>query len=178
MTEIKSELKNTAEKNWFALYTKPRNEFKAAKQLESVGVEYYLPTVVRISQWSDRKKKITEPLIRGYIFVYSDEKERILSLEQPSIVRCISERGRPARIPEWQIDNLKKMLQTNAEFHIKEGLVSGIKVRIKEGPFQGVIGVVKEVELGKAIVVSIDLLNRSVIAHLPTESVFEIIRDN
>lgn len=166
-----------AEKSWFALYTKPRNEFKAAKQLETVGVEYYLPTIVKISHWSDRKKKINEPLLRGYIFIFSNEKERILSLEQQSIVRCICQRGRPARIPEWQIDNLKKMLQTNAEFHIKEGLVPGVKVKIKDGPFQGVIGIVQEAEVGKAIVVSIDLLNRSVIAHLPKESVFEIVRD-
>lgn len=165
------------DKYWFALYTKPRNEFKAAKQLEAVGVEYYLPAIVKISQWSDRKKKITEPLLRGYIFIFSNEKDRILALEQPSIVRCLCERGRPAHVPEWQIDNLKKMLETNAEFKIKEGLARGVKVKIKEGPFQGVIGVVQEAEVGKAIVVSIDLLNRSVIAHLPKESVFEIVRE-
>jgi len=164
-------------KCWFALYTKPRNEFKAAKQLEAVSVEYYLPTIVKISQWSDRKKKISEPLLRGYIFIFSNERERILSLEQPSIVRCLSERGRPARVPGWQIDNLKKMLQTDAKFQIKEGLALGVKVKIKEGPFQGVIGVVQEAEVGKAIVVSIDLLNRSVIAHLPKESVYEIVKE-
>ena len=122
---------------WFALYTKPRNEFKASKQLEAVGVDYYLPTIVKISQWSDRKKKITEPLLRGYIFIFSNEKERILALEQHSIVRCISQRGRPERVPNWQIDNLKKMLQTDAKFQIKEGLTPGVKVKIKEGPFPG-----------------------------------------
>lgn len=167
---------NVANKNWYALYTKPRNEFKAAQQLDVLGVNYYLPTYVKISQWSDRKKKITEPLLRGYIFIFSDEKERIQSLEQPSIVRCVCERGRPARIPDWQIDNLKKMLQTNADFNIREGLVPGVKVKIKEGPFQDVVGVIQEAEAGKSIVVSIDLLNRSVIAHLPKESVFEIVK--
>jgi transcription antitermination factor NusG len=177
MTEQAAKRIHTAEKFWFALYTKPRNEFKAAKQLEAVGVEYYLPTITKISHWSDRKKKITEPVLRGYIFIFSNEKERIQSLEQHSIVRCVSERGKPARIPAWQIDNLKKMLQTDAEFQIKEGLARGVKVKIKEGPFQGVIGVVQEAEVGKAIVVSIDLLNRSVIAHLPKESVFEIVKD-
>lgn len=168
---------SASSKHWYALYTKPRNEFKAAKQLEAVEVGYYLPTYMKISQWSDRKKKITEPLLRGYIFIFSNEKERILSLEQPSIVRCVCERGQPAIIPEWQIDNLKQMLQTNAVFHIKEGLVRGAKVKIKEGPFQGVVGIVQEAEIGKTIVVSIDLLNRSVIAHLPKESVFEIVKD-
>jgi transcriptional antiterminator RfaH len=168
---------NGINKFWFALYTKPRNEFKAAKQLKAVSVEFYLPTIVKMSQWSDRKKKISEPLLRGYIFIFSNEKERILSLEQPSIVRCLTERGRPARIPEWQIDNLKKMLETDAKFHIKEGLVRGVKVKIKDGPFQGVIGVVQEVEVGREIVVSIELLNRSVIAYLPKECDFEIVRD-
>jgi transcription antitermination factor NusG len=165
-----------ASKHWYALYTKPRNEFKAAKQLEAVGVEYYLPTIIKISHWSDRKKKITEPVLRGYIFILSNERERIQSLEQPSIVRCISERGKPARIPQWQIDNLKRMLETDSEFHIKEGLVPGVKVKIKDGPFQGVIGVVQEAGAGRTIAVSIELLNRSVIAHLPNESIIEIVR--
>jgi len=165
------------QKAWFALYTKPRSEFKAAKQIEAAGIEYYLPSITKIKQWSDRKKKITEPLISGYIFIYADEKERITSLEQFSIVRCVFERGRPAKIPQWQIDNLKNMLLNESEFQIKEGLVRGVKVKIKEGPFAGVIGTVQDSSTGKTIAVSIDLLNRSVIAHLPKESIFEIIKE-
>jgi transcriptional antiterminator RfaH len=168
--------KDVNSKAWFALYTKSRSEFKAAEQIGANGVEYYLPTVVKYRQWSDRKKKITEPLIRGYIFIYANEKERIISLEQNAVVRCLTERGRPAKIPDWQIDNLKNMLSNEADFYIAEGLVPGAKVKIKEGPFENVIGVIQEVEGGRALAVSIDLLNRSVIAHLPKESILEIIK--
>lgn len=168
--------KDVNSKSWFALYTKSRSEFKAAEQIGANEVEYYLPTVVKYRQWSDRKKKITEPLIRGYIFVYANEKERILSLEQNAVVRCLTERGRPARIPDWQIENLKNMLRNEADFYIAEGLVPGAKVKIKEGPFENVIGVVREVDDGRTLAVSIDLLNRSVIAHLPKESILEIIK--
>ena len=168
--------KDVNSKSWFALYTKSRSEFKAAEQIGANEVEYYLPTVVKYRQWSDRKKKITEPLIRGYIFVYANEKERIISLEQNAVVRCLTERGRPARIPDWQIENLKNMLRNEAEFYIAEGLIPGAKVRIKEGPFENVIGVVREVDDGRTLAVSIDLLNRSVIAHLPKESILEIIK--
>jgi transcription antitermination factor NusG len=166
-----------ASKHWYALYTKPRSEFKAAKQLDAVEVTFYLPTYEKISQWSDRKKKITLPLLRGYIFINSDERERILSLEQPSIVRCICENGKPAKIPDWQIDNLKKMLQTETDFYVIDGLVPGIKVRIIDGPFSGVIGVVKDAEVGKTVAVSIELLNRTITAWLPRESKFEVIKD-
>jgi transcription antitermination factor NusG len=164
------------EKSWFALYTKPRSEFKAAEQISECGVYYFLPTITRLKQWSDRKKKVTEPLLRGYIFIFANEKERILSLEQYSVVRCIFDSGRPARIPQWQIDNLKAMLNSNSELFIKEGLIPGAQVRIKDGPFEGVIGIVQNSDSGKTIAVSIDLLNRSIIAHLPKECTFEVVK--
>ena len=73
---------NSLEKFWFALYTKPRNEFKSEQQLIAAGITNYLPTVTLLKQWSDRKKKVTEPLLRGYIFIYANEEERLVSLEQ------------------------------------------------------------------------------------------------
>jgi transcription antitermination factor NusG len=163
------------EKYWYALYTRPRSEFKAAEQLKLNCINYYLPTVTTVKQWSDRKKKITEPIIRGYIFVKADERERIIALEQYSVVRCVSERGKPALIPEWQIDNLKKMLAYEGDFYVMNGLVPGKKVKIKEGPFAGVEGTYRESENDKTISVSIELLNRSVIAHLPKESIIQVI---
>lgn len=164
-------------KSWYALYTKPRTEFKAAEQLKQIGVEFYLPVVTRLKQWSDRKKKVTEPVMYGYIFIFANEKERLNSLEQQSIVRCIFDQGRPAVIPAWQIENLQKMLNQASDVLIHEGIVPGVKVKIKDGPFADVIGVVQETDNGSTIAVSIDLLNRSVVAHLPKESLFEIVKE-
>lgn len=166
------------EKAWYALYTKPKAEFKAAEQLKQLGVHSYLPTITKIKQWSDRKKKITEPLLKSYIFIFASEKERGLSLEEHSVVRCIFDHGRPAKIPDWQIENLKRMLSQDADFFINDGLVTGAKVKIKNGPFEGIIGVILEQESEKNIAVSIDLLNRTIIAHLPKESLFEVVKEN
>ena len=174
------ELKNIeemSEKAWFALYTKSRSEFKAAEQLQAIGIQYYLPVVAKWKKWSDRKKKILEPILKGYIFILADERERKLSLEPSSVVRCVFDNGRPAKIPEWQIENLKKMLSKESDFLIQDGLIPGVKVKIREGPFEGIIGVVHESDNGKTIAVSIDLLRRSVIAHLPKESIFEVVKD-
>ena len=169
--------KTSREKFWYALYTKPRSEFKAEKQLTDAGVDNYLPKITKLKQWSDRKKKVTEPLLRGYIFIYADERERLISVEQLAIVRCIFDAGRPARIPEWQIDNLRTLLETKSEIIVKNGIVPGAKVRISTGPFDGVIGTVISGDTGKSISVTIDLLNRSVITKLPAESSVEVIRD-
>jgi transcription antitermination factor NusG len=165
------------EKTWFALYTKPRSEFKASQQLAGVEVEHYLPTITRLKQWSDRKKKVTEPIIRGYIFIHANENQRLASVEQPSIVRCVFDGGHPASIPEWQIDNIRKMLSLKSEIIVYNGIVSGTKVKIKNGPFEGVVGIVTNNEMGKSISISIDLLNRSVITSVPQGSELELVKE-
>lgn len=162
-------------KHWFALYTKSRQEFKAEYQLNRLDIITYLPIVTKIKQWSDRKKKITEPVIRGYIFINANETQRLTALEQSSVIRCIHDLGRPAVIPDWQIDNLKKMIEYKADYFVQEGLVTGTKVEITEGPFTGVTGVVQSSAEGKTISVTIELLNRSVIAYLPKESILRVI---
>jgi len=160
-------------KNWYALYTKPRHEFKAGLQLESISIEYYLPTVTRMKQWSDRKKKVTEPIMRGYIFVRCDERGRLESLEQNSIVRTVSFHGVPAIVPDWQIENLRRLLEGNPEVFITDLIKVGTKVKIIEGPFNGVEGIVTYHQKERILAVTIETLHRSILVTLPPESVIK-----
>jgi len=167
----KTELK----KNWFALYVKPRHEFKAMGELAKLSIHNYLPIVTKLKQWNDRKKKVDEPLIKGYIFVYVDEKERLSSLEIRCVIKCVSDHGRPARIPEWQITNLQNMLNHNGDFSVFDGLVKGTTIEIVEGPFKGVQGILEKTETENNLAVTIDFLNRSVVVHLPKESITRVL---
>lgn len=167
----------SSEKFWFALYTKPRHEFQAGIYLDSIDIEYYLPTITTVRKWSDRKKKVTEPLIRGYILVYCNEKERYDALQHESILNTVCFEGKPARIPEWQIENLKKLLAENREVFLGDLIPVGTKVKIVDGPFAGVIGQVCQSDNGgKLLGVNIDLLRRSVLVRLPKESVVKEIK--
>jgi transcription antitermination factor NusG len=156
---------------WYALYTKPRHEFKAAEQLSGGGFDFYLPVIKKLKQWSDRKKIVEEPLIRGYIFVHADEKERYEALQNNAVINCVFFNGRPAAIPDWQIESLKKMLESGEELVINDVPAIGQKVKITSGPFTGVIGVVKETLHGKSISLTLDWLNRSVTALIPLDSI-------
>ena len=159
---------------WYALYTKPKHEFKAEAQLTACGVEYYLPSVVRLKQWSDRKKKVREPLFSGYIFIRGNEKERLLALEQYAIVRSIFFEGKPAIVPDWQIENLRKMLETGNSVEVLDQLSVGTHVKIISGPFKDIEGTVFEnVNQEKMLAITIDLLRRSVVVKIPRESIVE-----
>lgn len=162
-------------KFWFALYTKPRQEFKAELQLRAAGLDVYLPKITRLKQWSDRKKKVTEPLINSYIFIYSSEKERLLALEQNAVVRCIFDCGRPAKIPDDQMRNFMEFIKEEEDYFVVNGIVKGAKVLIKDGPFAGVTGVVVEEPSGKTVAVSIELLNRTVVARIHDNAKLEIL---
>lgn len=164
------------EKYWYALYTKPRHEFKVEDNLNELEIENYLPIVTRLKQWSDRKKKVTEPILRGYIFVNADEKERLKALNIYSVIKCVSEGGSPAKIPAWQIENLQRMLKIKSDFFLHDGLIPGSKIEIVDGPFKGVVGTLLSSPSGKTLAVSLDLLNRTIMASLPRESIVKSVK--
>ena len=159
--------------NWYALYTKPRHEFKAAAQLEDIEIEHYLPTITRLKQWSDRKKKVTEPLFRGYIFINTDEKGRLEALQLDTIVRTVSFQGKPAIVPAWQIENVQKLLEKDPEVFVTDKIKEGTKVKVVSGPFNGVKGVVSAVQNERTLSIIIETLHRSIVVTLPANSVTE-----
>ena len=160
------------EKKWFALYTKPKHEFKAEMQLNDMGIETYLPKITTIKQWSDRKKKIVEPLFKSYIFIYADQSERFLSVQAKGIIKVVNFNGAPATLPAWQIENLKKLLNLSPEASVTDLIKIGTPVKIIEGPFKGVVGIIAKCDNDEHVLgVNIDLLQRSVIVHIPSSSV-------
>lgn len=162
-------------RSWFALVVKSKCEFKAEEELNTINVHTYLPFTTSIRKWSDRKKEIRIPLIRGYIFINATEKERLYSLEQNSVVKCLFDGGRAAVIPDWQIENLKRILQLNPKISVESGLLKGDFVKIIDGPFEGVIGTLQSDGNERTLSVSIDLIHRSVVVHLPSESVAKLL---
>jgi len=150
-------------KKWFALYTRPRHEFKALEQIKELEVETYLPTITVIKQWSDRKKKITEPLFRSYIFIFANDVERNRALTREAVIKTIFFDGKPAVIPNQEIESIKRMLESPERIQVFNGIVKGVIVRIDSGPFEGIEGIVHSISDDEnTLSVSIQLLNRTI----------------
>lgn len=139
--------------NWFALYTKPRNEKKVAEQLEKLGIEVYCPLVAVVKQWSDRKKTIQQPLFNSYVFVRLEEKERDKVFQVPGVVRYLFWLGKPAIVRDDEVKNIQELLLESYKEVVVTGLVPGSKVTLDEGVFKGQMATYIEKKGNKTILV-------------------------
>lgn len=138
---------------WFAIYTKPRNEKKVADALIKMGIEAYCPLVTQIRKWSDRKKKVSVPLINSYVFVNLDEKERQRVFEVSGVVRYVFWLQKPAIIRDDEIETLKKSLSHNISSFELQTYRKGDKINIAQGPFTGQNGVVQNVNNNSIVII-------------------------
>tara|TARA_B100000963_G_C22619633_1_gene669199 strand:- start:1883 stop:2353 length:471 start_codon:yes stop_codon:yes gene_type:complete len=136
-------------KNWFVLYTKPKQELRVVNALSKIGICSYCPTVKIIKQYSDRKKKIERPLIPSYIMVYIEESRRESVFSIPGIVRYLFWLGKPAIVHQNEIDIMKKHLEGVYSSISISKLIIGQLFKISEGPLAGNTGKIVEMKKNK-----------------------------
>lgn len=162
---------------WYALYTRSRQEKKVYQELTDQNIEAYLPLETKIKQWSDRKKKVEVPMIRSYVFVKSSEKEYYDILNTMGAVRYVTFEGKAASIPEWQIDVMRKMLDHSLPHHFSdERFFKGEQINITEGPLKGYEGEVVNDSKGKQkVIIRIANIGYSMVIESPLVFVKKII---
>ena len=132
--------------NWYALYTKPRWEQKVANELEKRDIKVYCPTITEVKQWSDRKKKVTSPLFKSYVFVYLEEKYRSQVFDVPGAVQYVFWLGKPAIIRQEEINTIKNWLEDDRVEAVEVSHLSpGDQLTIAEGSFKGKEAVVEKI---------------------------------
>ena len=143
---------------WFVLYTKPRNEKLVAEKLRLLGIEVYCPLIIRKKRWSDRIKKVEEPLFRSYCFVQLEEKDRAKVFAVPQVVRYLFWLQKPAIVRDEEIDAIRLMLNEfdHNLIHVEQFTPSA-RVKIGSGSFTDVTGVV-EWQQGTMVSIRLDSL--------------------
>ena len=119
---------------WFVLYVKSRTEKKVAERLKNQGFTVFCPTKIERRQWSDRIKKVEVPYFRSYVFVQCTEKEMVVVLETPGVVRRLYWLGRPAVIRAGEMAEVQQFFNANASRNITyETYAKGEEVTIQSG---------------------------------------------
>jgi transcription antitermination factor NusG len=151
---------------WYAAYTCVRHEKLVGRQLDERRIEHFLPLYRSVRQWKDRRKEIDLPLFPGYVFVRVAVQERLRVLQLPGVVRFVSFNGAPAILPGQDIETLRSGLARHIYAEPHPYLRVGRRVRVVRGPLMGVEGIVFRKKDRLRIVISIDVIMRSIAVEL------------
>lgn len=147
---------------WYAAYTCANHEKRVASQLKARSVEHFLPLYESIRRWKDRRVKLEMPLFPGYIFVRLALQNRLPVLQIPGLANLVGFKGMPTALPDDEIEGLKKGLMSGVRVEPHAFLTVGRRVRITAGPFAGLEGVVKRKKKNLRVVISLEIIQRSV----------------
>ncbi|MGH9775328.1 MAG: transcription termination/antitermination protein NusG [Candidatus Acidiferrales bacterium] len=148
--------------HWYAAYTCANHEKRVAEQLASKSIEQFLPLYDTVRRWKDRKVKLQRPLFPGYVFVRARFAERVRILEIPSVARLVGFNGRPAVLPEDEIETLRKGLEMQVRAEPHPFLRAGRRVIIRSGPLAGLRGILLCRKNRLRVLITIELLMRSI----------------
>ena len=151
---------------WYAAYTIARHEKAIARQLDERQIECFLPLYRSWRRWADRRKQIELALFPSYIFVRIQLTERLRVLQLPGVVRLVTFDGKPALLPQSEIEALRNGLENGIFAQPHPYLQVGRKVRVVRGPLTGAQGILLRKKDKFRFVISIDVLMRSVAVEL------------
>lgn len=154
--------------SWYAIYTRPRAEKQVAQRLAEKAVHVYLPLQKKLRQWSDRKKWVETPLFTSYLFVKIHRRQYDEVLRTDGVVKYITFAGKAATIPQDQIDNLRIIVDSNADVETSwEKHSRGDKVMVNGGPLKGLRGILISDGGRKKVLVQVDRLDQNLVVEVP-----------
>ncbi len=146
---------------WYAVYTRPRHEKCAARQLEVRAIECFLPLYSAVRRWKHRRAVFELPLFPSYFFVCINRQQRLAVLTAPGVLQFVGTRGGPIEIEQSEIAALSKLLTSRNAYPVPY-LQPGNRVRFSQGVFAGLEGTVVRTKGEVRVVVSVDAIMRSI----------------
>jgi transcription antitermination factor NusG len=151
---------------WFALRVRSNQERGAVLHLRGRGIEEFAPTYRAERQWSDRKKQVDSFLFPGYVFCRLNPSDRLPALSVPGAVGLVGFGSGPTAIPTEEIMAVRQMVESGLLVAPWPFLQTGQRVLVERGPLEGVEGILQEIKKTYRLVVSVEMLQRSVSVEL------------
>jgi transcription antitermination factor NusG len=155
---------------WRVLWAHSNCEQLVHDQLSAKGFDLFLPTIEAWSRRGGVRRLSRIPMFGGYLFLrhVMDKTSYLEVYRTRGLVQILGERwDRLAVVPDSDIEAIQKLLSSGHSILPYPYLGHGQRVRITRGPLTDLEGVVVRVNPKKGLlVVSVDLLQKSVAVHL------------
>jgi len=164
-------VRSTDQREWFVVRSKPRKEDCAVRHLVRRGIEVFFPRILEPVGFGNAWA--TVPLFPGYLFVeialHRDFHQVIWT---PGVKAFVAFGEIPTAIQPAVVHFLREQAGAEGVIRPTQRFHAGDRVRIKHGPFAGLIGIIEKQcpERGR-IRVLMDFLRQGTTADVPVAAV-------
>ncbi len=148
--------------NWYAIVVKSQAERAVETALGQKNYETFFPVVTTERRWSDRTKRVDVALFPGYVFCRFDNDRRLPIMTTPGVREIVGFGRHAAPVDDAELTALRIVLASGVSVEPCGYLQRGDAVEVTKGPMQGLRGSLLEVKGGFRVVLSVELLQRSV----------------
>jgi transcription antitermination factor NusG len=147
---------------WYAVHTRYQHEKNVARALAGKQFEVFLPLYAAIHRWKDRDKQLSLPLFPCYVFLRSPLERWQPVLATPGVHSVLGFGGKRSMIPSSEIEAVRRMVESPLKAQPHPFLKCGDRVRLRAGPLQGLEGILSRKKNLWKLLVSVEMLQRSV----------------
>jgi len=152
---------------WIAAQVRSNSELSVSSALRGKGYETFVPTYARVRDWSDRKKVTEAALIAGYVFVQVPlEKAHGPVVTTPGVIKIVEFGGKVAQLDEGEIERVRRVAHSSLRPEPWSYIKQNSQVKIARGALAGIRGTVLKVQENMILIVSIEMLQRSIAVHI------------
>jgi transcription antitermination factor NusG len=161
----------TLSRHWFALFTASNNEKKVVQHLQMKDIETFLPLYTTTRRWKNRTTaRVQAPLFTGYVFARIARSETAKVLAIPMVYSIVGNKHGAVPLPDEEIEALRRGLASvDAQPH--QYVQVGQRARIRSGPLEGLEGIVERVDDHLRVVLTIDLIMKSIAVRVNAEDI-------
>jgi transcription termination/antitermination protein NusG len=163
------------DQHWYAAYTCANHEKRVASEIQARDVEHFLPVYSSVRRWKDRRVNLELPLFPGYVFVRLALRDRLRVLQIHSVVRLVGFNGQPVALPDEEMEILRSGISQRLHAAPHPFLTVGRRVQITNGPFAGLEGVMKRRKSNLRVVLSLNLIQRSIAVDVDSADVRPLV---
>jgi transcriptional antiterminator RfaH len=148
----------TADRVWWVLHTRPRQEKSIARELLHREIPFYLPLSSHRLRCRGRNLTSHLPLFPGYVFLFAAREERLAALTTSRVVRtlAVSDQDRLWR----DLRQIHRLIATKAPLTLVGALTPGMAVEITSGPLAGLTGKILRGASGCRFVVEVNFIQQ------------------
>ncbi len=152
---------------WYAAHTRPRREKKLKAYCEKENFIAVLPCFRSAHKYRGKTVVFDKPLFPGYLFVQiaPSQSQSLAQNEHVARVLTIFDQA----IFAQQLQNILIALETGLEIQVAPEIGPGQRVRIKQGPLQGMEAWVETRQGMSTVYLRLDFIGQAAAVELPAD---------